>query len=657
MKIKGIPFWEQHIEKFILGGFGVVLLGVGAMQVIMRPTDVTLENRPAGPDEVEKALKARADAVAAKLAASATSAPLVEGEVPLAMKTFPNALDGGVSPRTTLPITAPSLAAAILPSEASVAAARYYEPRMLAPRMVTVRQESDTLDETVLNQHPDLATVFHFEPGQPHDITWFVPVAEVSVAMMVDELHRAMENDKPPLLAIPTLWYNDALWVVDVVFERQELQEDGSWGAPAVVAVLPDQFSFRAEIEKAGIDLRDEMFRLLAQKDKVLSILQPDFLPTKGNTFSAGLILNADEPTEKVTSGQTDPEARKLNSLKQSHSRKLTERDRLAEQVKELGGPCEPTKPDERDRNKKEGAEGGGDGGSGSPKAPGGGGLGGGMSGGKNKGQPREKEDLDKCIRLTRRLKNLENEIEKLEDDIKRLAPAETLDGGKDVLDLAKDKKILVWAHDIWVKPGETYRYTCRIDSYNPFFARRRQLVPEQQRLSDPFALASAVSEPSKPVTVEPPVAIFVTEAQPNGGTLGLGRATVELYRFFDGARRAEKISNVQPGDRIGRVSEKRRDGSPSIDFTTDWFVVDIVEDGASEGKGSVRVLLRRIDEDRIVVRDPMSDEASSDRARFDDEVEAAKNAPAKPANQEGGEEGAPELPQIPGSGSGPGGK
>ncbi len=130
--------------------------------------------------------------------------------------------------------------------------------------------------------------------------------------------------------------------------------------------------------------------------------------------------------------------------------------------------------------------------------------------------------------------------------------------------------------------------------------------------------LASKTSSPSAAVTVDPPVAVFVTDAQSNGGSLGLGQARIELYRFFDGARRAETVQ-VQPGDRIGRVADRRRDSSGSVDFTTDWYVVDILESQGDDGGATV--LLRRTGDETIVVRSPRDDLSSVDRARFEDEA------------------------------------
>jgi hypothetical protein len=650
MKIKGIPVWEQHVEKFILGGFGLVLLGVGAMQVLVHPNAVTMENKTVGPAEIEAALKARADAVAAKLSPNASATVLPDEGIPAgAFDAFKKSLDGGVAPRTTLPSIAPSLAAAILPSEAAVDAGRFHEPKFVRPTMLASRQEADTLDETVLQQNPALAEVFKeilTDPTGPKDINWLMPVASLDLSAWREDLRKAAPGAKPPELAIPTLWYNDSLWLVDVVFERQEriASADGNvkWGDPTVVGVLPGHFSFRKEIPTADVGLRDEMYRLLVQKDKVLEILQPEFLPTKGNTFSPALVLGKDD-----AAGAT-AEAPELRRKKQEFNRKVIDRDRTLDQVKDLGGPCEPTKPEDREKDRRrdddqKGKEGGGDGGG--AKAPGGGGLGGGgMQGGKNN-SGRSKEDEEKCVRLTKKWKELDNQVKRLEEELKRLSPSTDLSNAGSVIDLAKDKSLTVWAHDIWVKPGATYRYRCRVDAYNPFFARKRQLIPEQQKLSDQFVLASATSDWGRPVTVEPPVRFFVTDASEGGGRLGLGSAKIELYRFFDGVRRAETV-HVQPGDRIGGVVERRREGGVAIDFSTDWYVVDILDDSGSEKQKGAQVILRRADDPSLVVRVPVMDSSSSDRQRFADEVQAAKDAGEK-------EKDDAKEPEKPGDGSG----
>jgi hypothetical protein len=652
MKIKGIPVWEQHLEKFVLGGFGIVALGVGAMQVLTAPHDVPLDNKSAGPDEIEAALRARADAVASKLSENAAAPSLVEGEIPAgALDDFRASLDGGVSPRRTLPSTAPALAAAILPSEAAVDAGRFYEPSFAAPRMTGVRQEADTLDDTVMAQYPEIAEIFKGAmdaPGTAKDITWMVPLAQVDLAAWRAEIERSLPGGKPPQLPLPTLWYNNSLWLVDVVFERQERTSPGRssgdavWSDPTEVAVLPGYFTFRKEIATADVGLRDEMYRLLAQKDKLLQILQPAFLPTKGETFSPALLLS---PKDEAAAADT-PELRRL---KQQYSRKVVERDRTFAEVKDLGGPCEPKGNEERDRRRNDDDRGnsGGD-----SRAPGGGGLGGGsgggLGGGRNTGT-RTTEEEEKCLRLTRRWKELSDQAKRLEDDIRRLSPNVDLQGRSGVIDLTKDDALTVWTHDIWVQPGATYRYRCRVELYNPFFARKRQLLPEQQSLSDRFVIASATSPWSEPATVEPPVRFFVTDATESGGRLGLGSAKIELYRFVDGERRTETV-HVQPGDRVGMMVERRRDGT-AVDFTTDWFVVDIVDDGGDRQRGG-HVLLRRADDPTIHVRMPVLDASSDERMRFSDEVQAARDARSQGADRPS----EPDAPANDGGGRGLGG-
>ena len=57
--------------------------------------------------------------------------------------------------------------------------------------------------------------------------------------------------------------------------------------------------------------------------------------------------------------------------------------------------------------------------------------------------------------------------------------------------DINREDTIPIWAHDLDVKPESTYRYRCIVQVYNPFFGRKRQLVPQQVGLSDAFVLAS----------------------------------------------------------------------------------------------------------------------------------------------------------------------
>lgn len=669
MKIKGIPFYEQHLEKFIVGLFAAIFLAVLAMQFVGRPNDVPVDGQSVAPGEIEPRLRQKADSVRARLSESSTPVPLVEGEIPLAFDRFKEALTSGVSRRPALPPVAPALAAAILPGDITADEVRFRVPTFPAPRMVAVRQESDTLLETVVQQYPELGERFAGWTA-PFDITWAIPVAELDIAAMRTELAAADPSAKPPLLAIPSLWYNDSLWLVDVLFERQVRQADGSWSPPQTVATLPGQFSFRKELATADAGLRDAMFGYLAQRDKVVEIVQPDFLATKGNVFSPALILGQ---SEAATPAGEDPAVRRA---RQTFNRKRADRERVAAQLAAAGGPLEPERPEDRRSRDRSGSPGGGPGGGagsgsgsgGGPAPPGGGG---GLSGGGGFGKrgsggadPQQDEATKrKRMSLTQRLRQLDGELSELEEELKVIAPALDLARGTTagLVDLARDERLLVWGHDIDVRPGGVYRYRATIHAYNPFFTRKRQLVAEQQSLADPFTLTSSASEWGPAVTVEPPIAFFVADAAAGEGRLGLGMAKVEVYRFFDGERRLETFV-VQPGDRVGGPTDRPRGGGPAVDFATDWFVVDVLEDVSGErgDRRSAQVVLRRQGSTDLVLRSPRTDLTDDARLRFNDDVEvaraaagaarraAAPDSPPPPAGPTGG------SPRGPGAGGAP---
>ncbi|MBL9150308.1 MAG: hypothetical protein JNM94_16590 [Phycisphaerae bacterium] len=667
MKIKGISFVEQHIEKFVAGGFALVFVGVVGMQFLTSPNSVSLNGKDVPPAQIEPELSAKAETVRSRLS-EASGARLRDDEPPRAFDGFKSALDSGVSPRRELPPTQPALLASLLPGDVSTGEKPYHVPKFAAPFMVGVFQESDTLDTTVVQQNPELSKRF---PSEPYDITWTYAVGEIDLKGLRAELRKGNPNANPPVLPIPPLWFNDSLYIVDMVFERQERKPDGTWGETTTVAVLPGSFTFRPLIPKADANLRQSVFTEFAQRDRILAVLQPDFLPTKGNSFSSTLILGAKDNAPTNAAGSND--ADEVRSLRRQASRLADDVARVEEELKPLGGPLEEETPEQRrEREKRErdaergtgsGGSGGG-GGGGGVAPPGGGGLGGGQGPGKRQGSGDAEENKQKRRQLTKKLNTLKGKLDKINAQLAKLAPGQQVQAGTvNAIDLSKDESVFVWAHDIDVVTGGTYRYRCRADLLNPFFARKRQLVKEQAGLADNFVMASAVSEWGEPITVQPSVSFFVTDASPGDGRLGLGYAKVEVYRFFDGQRRSESFT-VQPGDRIGGKSERAKGGATPVDFTTDWYVVDIVESGGGDrdNRAGTRVVVRRIDESGSEVRTPSGDTTDSDRTRYQDEVTSARVANDEPKDDRGdrggnsGNSGGGLAPPGPGPGPGGGG-
>ena len=67
MKNKGIPYIEQHIEKFVLGAAGAVFFSVIAWQVLGTHNNVTLDGRNARPSEIDDALAGKTQLLSEKL--------------------------------------------------------------------------------------------------------------------------------------------------------------------------------------------------------------------------------------------------------------------------------------------------------------------------------------------------------------------------------------------------------------------------------------------------------------------------------------------------------------------------------------------------------------------------------------------------------------
>lgn len=647
MKIKGISIFEQHVEKFVLLLAVVALLAVAAMQFVLRPNRVMVDGRDVDPGQVDVILKERADALAQKIRDdSKLEQEVFSQPAPRIASEFEKKLAAGVTSGQPLPAIAAAIAGPLTPVDLG-ADTWYYQPRVPAATILAeVSQTADALADNVVAQHPELAARFP-NAAAPKDIVWTTPAAIIDPKAIRDELRRTNAGATPPQAQVPTPWYNDSLYVVDVRFEREERLAGGGWGSPVVVDVIPGQTTFRPRLSgTADAGVRNDLFTRLGDRVVQRQVLQPDFLPTRNGAFVPPTMPGAE--AAKGGNEEADQLAGVIARLK-------GDRARQNDQLKEIGGPLEDTPKDSdkgKDDSKDKGrGDKGDDKGKGAAPPGGGGGLSGGFAGNKgDKGAEGKDSEKSKArrIALTKKLKELDAKIARFESELKALAPDMKVEGAAGGgIDLAGDQPVLVWAHDIGVQPGTTYRYRAIVDVYNPFFARGRQLVKAQAGLSDKIAMESLRSEWSKPVDVTPPVAFFVTRAIPGEGPLGLGSARVEVYRLHDGKWRREEFS-VSPGDRIGRASDSARvaaskevvageakgggkddkdaatAASGPIDFSTDWYIVDVVEDNTAERRPSsdqrtALVVIQKLDgQGRVEIRDPAREMGSDYRKRLE---------------------------------------
>ncbi len=638
MKTKGISFIEEHVEKVVLGGVGVLFLSVLAWQLF--PTTVKVDGVDVPLSSVDKKLEEKTAALNLKL--DQPREPLakqLEGKLQAQSAAFNAKLAAGVTPHAELPRIEALLAGDLNLSGTMSAASEFHVPSFPALAMRLTAQIDDTIEETVFKANPKLEQYFASSTA-PFDLSWLVPSAQIDLKAMRAELKAST----PKQAQIPAHWYDDTLFLIDVNFNREELLADGSFGNAGLVDVVPGAFTLRTEIEKdPDARLRDAVWTSLREKATQRAVLQPDFLPTRRSNFSASAML-ADP------SAATEGEDPVVRGLKKALAKRALEVKRLTDDLQELGGPLEDTsKEDKRkeDQRKKDEEEenSGKSGGSGGASRPGGGlgggggsGLSGGMEGGKNTGgaDPKDAATKERRIKMTKLLKEQTKKLTALEKQLaeKNQAFDATQASAAASKDFAVADTAVVWAHDLRVEAGKTYRYQAVVKTYNPFFTNSGVLPDSQKSEGDAFARATKVSAWGQPVTVAPRIAFFVTDAVPGEGRLGIGQATVEVYCYRDGERRFERFT-VQPGDAIG--VGKNKDG---VAFETGFYLVDVVPDPTAERNANDRrpsgvVVVQSSSGKTYEVRVPKLESANQARVAFQDEIEIAKaNDAAEKTNE-----------------------
>ena len=649
MKTKGITIWELHAERIVLGIAAVLLVVFTALQFIGEPNAVkTPTGEMVAPDRIDALLQAEAERLLERL--DEASPPQIELPDPVpALDYLLARFDRPVYPQPALP----QFHLAIAPNIRGFERERGVEfpvPQVKAPYQVVVKSYSDALADGVLSEHSDLQQQFA-DPSQPLDITFVTAAARFSVADLRRQFRgEHIDLDAEGKAAIPSSWYNDRPEnIVDVVIERQQLVDD-HWTNITTLDPIPGQFTFRPQLgEDIGAAVRDQVIEQLGDPVVQLDIIRPEFYPTKNEEWSPPA---PDEP--EIPEGLAPKDAEVLR-IKSDIDRFKEKRKRLIERLEKLGGT--PEGCDDGPAEPPKGGSGAGDapsGGRGTPGgrgAPGGGGMGPSGSSGRGKKDkggggygPADKGDEAAIRRRCKDINRLDKIITAREEQLSRLsAPSEVDDGTSGEPDgqspAPQDDEITIWGHDLTVEPAKTYRYRLTVKIYNPFFGKKRSLVDQQQDLAESFALSSAVSEWSDPLRVSPPLRVFITKATPAGGraaagALGLGRATAEVYRFYDGDQWVETF-HVQPGDYIGTVKEYRMpDGEEPvrIDFSTGLVVLDIVEDiDAGRGAGleagrAAKVLLQDLHTGEILdLRDPQVEIHNPDRRRLEQRARSGR--------------------------------
>ncbi|MFO0894202.1 MAG: hypothetical protein U0574_04500 [Phycisphaerales bacterium] len=285
--MKGISFFEQHVEKIVVGVAALGLVTVAGME-LLSGRSVKSGSVELTPSNVNEVLDARAKAIEGGLSDGSARIKLDDKPLPLVAAEFTERLAKPLASAAPLPRIAPSLAGSLMDSDV-LTDTWYYEPKLAAVRMgPDVMQTSDAIPASVLTdkEHEGLAAYFP-DAGSAAavDVTWLTPWATLDLKALKAELRRADQDAKPPRAAVPTAWFNEGTYIVDVLFEREELQPGGAWGKRTVVKPLPGHLTYRPRLGAADLTLRDQVMRQLASPARQLEILQPAFYDTRNDSF------------------------------------------------------------------------------------------------------------------------------------------------------------------------------------------------------------------------------------------------------------------------------------------------------------------------------------------------------------------------------------
>ncbi len=616
MKKKGITIWEQHLEHIVLGASVVFLLGFGGWQLTRSPNTVS----GVAPGDADAVLDAAVQSLSAKLDGPAIELP----EYDPAADDFSARLDASVSPSPRMLVSAPAVDLGDGAQGDGDGERLYVTLDLPAPDRVTVQTDYDALDPAVVSELPELAELVDASLG--YDIEWNTIAARVDLSGLDAQFRQPGTDERS---AIPENWFGGRISIVDVRIERQ-VRDGDRWGDVELVRTIPGVRSLRADVAEGTESARELVTSMLEDPAVRREIVQPEFLPTRNETWSAPDPLAA-EPGE-FDAGDLSGEELEVQRLLDRLMRDRREQQRLLDRLIAMGGrdPREDSGREEREQERPGGGSGGGGGDQSAPggerederrtgregrrAAPGGGGGGGfgagggSEGGGRNQGsgqrgapgsgigqggfgaggeednsaerreaerQERSRERMARAIeQLDRRITRAQQQLQDLGVVLDRQLEPEPTGGDP----LAGDE-LAVWGFDIDVEPGRTYRYRVTVDLYNPFFRRRIDLSEAQFDLADSMAVATRTSEWSDPAQVLPPTSFFVTEASADDGRLGMGSLKADVFRFQEGRWWKETFS-IEPGEPIGAARRVRSSlpGAPEeIDYGTGWFVLDVV--------------------------------------------------------------------------------
>jgi len=512
MKLKGVNPIEQHIEKIVLGVVFLILLGVVAMQFVTTPNHIEDAGRTIAPAQVFTALESQANQLQSQITDLNPALPEVK-PVDL-VERYNNAFANAGADR--LALSSP------LGRGVDIAAATGTDVRQVrgnesgpvqalqVPQTTTpvVVSQWATLDPYAVELVPEYADIIPAQ--QPYDF----PSISIEANFSGTELQSVLTGTDGGNAIPARFWSATGIAVLGFEVERQRLLPGGEWGEPEPIATPPHTPTPTNAVDsEAGLQ---ELITVITNASQSIEeVARPAFPPTIAGPAWI-------PPSERVSTGESS-EADRIRRLQRQLERARAELERLT-------GTPRTTQPPTRGPGRRPGTR---------------------------IDDPQTTTTTD---RNQQRIERTRERIEQLEEELRDLGVEEDTSSvrvrtsANDVRSVLEEELIELWAHDLGVEPGATYRYRTRVVVNNPLFRKGGELDPDdpdQQALTrDPFTRAPW-SEWSEPVVAGAREYFFVSSAD-LGDVQGTApaRATIELYQIYYGHYRKSTL-NVSPGDML----------------------------------------------------------------------------------------------------------
>jgi hypothetical protein len=540
MALKGISVVEQHVEKGVAGLFALALLGVLAWQFLGGQSTV----------EVDKAKVPIATAYAKigenarRLNSSlqATQDPPDPKEVLKAQQRFENfesAITAPVAPHEQLagPLNTPGMllkdGKSIGPSN-DAPIAEVVVPAPEHPMATTYLGTVSTAEQ----QNPEVAKVL--PAAAPFDKASVTVEAVFPGTALRQAFETDPDGDKGPIRVVPKNWWENGVQILAVELYRQTLKPDGTWSAAERVKGMPGRALVVDKVDTLNDaeSIRDAM-KLAADIEMVRRT--PYYDVSMGDRWVA--------PSEReavAEAGQS--KAEEIKSKRQQLANHDRELKRIDEQLQKVGQPTGPGP----------GSGGGGGGGRGGP--PGGGaappstqpaGPNSNDEARKKALQAARKKIVDARAQVVARLREL-GEVVEGPDTATPATSQDQKPAAKTEAPVLDNPSIRVWAHDVFVERGKTYRYQIGLVTTNPYFGHSAAMVPAQaEKLAKSGVMRSAPSEWTAPIAVDRETYTFfvaAVEDDASSGTKAYTRADVFQFKWGYWRKGSDQF---EPGDRI----------------------------------------------------------------------------------------------------------